>query len=255
MIDCHVHTARCHHGEGELGDYVAAAIRLGIDTLCFLEHAPFAYDHDKRLTVAEVWQYLEDVERLRERYHDTLLILAGLEVDCAPSARKQTEQICKMFGSCDVIACGVHFIELESEVIPIWDYGKARRPEVYRAYFEAMKDAAKSGMFDVVVHPDAILRTGACMAPLQRSFDMLCATLSESNVAYEVNCAPIPPTPVLSLALSAAQQGVALTIGSDAHRPAELSRNVATAARMLKANGVESICYFEQRQKRHYELP
>ena len=46
MIDCHVHTARCGHGEGSAAEYVGGARKVGLSVLAFTEHLPLPDELD-----------------------------------------------------------------------------------------------------------------------------------------------------------------------------------------------------------------
>ncbi len=91
MIDCHVHTARCGHGEGAAADYVVAARRAGIDVLTFTEHLPLpdALDPSREYSMPEneLAEYVQEVRALATSSSaegDPIAVFAGVEADWLP---------------------------------------------------------------------------------------------------------------------------------------------------------------------------
>ena len=81
----------------------------------------------------------------------------------------------------DYVIGSVHF--LRDEAVDMEDYsvwGKARYSpeEIWRRYFETLGEAARSGLFDILAHPDLVKvwgadrpRPGGRPAPLLRAGD------------------------------------------------------------------------------------
>lgn len=262
MIDLHVHTQRCHHAEGDFEDYINRALELELTTIGFCEHAPFLFDHNKRMNISEVSKYFEKLRMLKKRYANQLNILAGLEVDYMPEAEPYIRQLIDGV-SCDYLFAGVHFLKIGSKTLSIWDFEHWQAPLVRQYYFYSLIQAIESGLFDGIVHPDSILRSGLQPSDIKEEFDRLIECLAVAGVSYEVNCSGFRKNafdqvsgkmqertssfPNLEFAIRAHQRGVPITIGSDAHRPRELAMHIPVTLQRLFHHGVDSICSFESR--------
>lgn len=85
-LHCH---SRFSDGADSLEDMVLAAIDKGLTTLGFSEHAWNSYDVDCRIDRQEFPRYLQEIERLRQKYHSQITLYAGLEVDALEPNSKQ----------------------------------------------------------------------------------------------------------------------------------------------------------------------
>ena len=262
VIDCHIHTARSHHGRGDIEDFVRIALAKGIKVLGFSEHAPLAFDHEHRLTLQETRAYLSDIRRIRRSYQGRILILAGLEVDFVPS---QASEIRRMLQSLeyDFALGSVHFVETPQGRVNVWNPQQIL-PHA-KEYVAAVAAASESGLFEGVAHPDLILRAGLSKTTLRELFRPVLPVLR----AYEVNCSgftkdrydpasgikiPGPSYPDIELAVEAMEQGALLMIGSDAHEPKLVGENIPRAYELLLQHGVRAITYFENRKPRVHQL-
>ena len=64
--------------------------------------------------------------------------------------------------------------------------------KVWNAYFEALGEAARTGMFDVLAHPDLVKGVWGDRVPdgdLRRFYDRAMDGIAESDVAIEVSTA------------------------------------------------------------------
>ena len=141
-----------------------------------------------------------------------------------------------------------------------WDIWRQGDPEnVWRRYFETLGEAARTGMFDILAHPDLVKVWGRD-APvpegdLRRFYDRAMDGIAESNVAIEVSTAglrkpvaEIYPAPAFLEMCVEAGRPVALS--SDAHTPEQLGYEYERALELLDGLGVEQIVVFERRSQR-----
>ncbi|MFH1506521.1 MAG: histidinol-phosphatase [archaeon] len=269
MIDCHVHTKRSHHGEGDIEDFVLKAIDRGFEIIGFSEHAPFLFDSEHRLTKEEIRRYLDDVVELKIKYSNQIKILSGLEVDYHPSAESYLTSLLPLL-ECDFRLGSVHFFDSGSSRFSVWDYNALQRPEVIDSYFASLDRAVASGFFDVIAHPDIILRSGVRPSQINGFFLNLVASMKQFCCAYEINCSGLtkssydlvsrkkvygaPSYPNIEIAALAHSEGVPLVIGSDAHSPDYLGANVLFFIQELKKRGITDVTYFEKRTPHMFSL-
>ena len=82
----HAHTARCGHAWGTDVEFIEAAIAAGYTTLGISEHAPWPFkdgyqeiDSRQRITMEQLESYIDDMQALKEKYRDKILIKIALD--------------------------------------------------------------------------------------------------------------------------------------------------------------------------------
>jgi histidinol-phosphatase (PHP family) len=161
----------------------------------------------------------------------------------------------------DYVLGSVHFLRDDAvDMRGEWDVWRSSDPEaVWRRYFEALGEAARTGLFDVLAHPDLVKVWGAETArpegDLRRFYERAMDGIAESDIAIEVSTGglrkpvgEIYPAPAfLEMCLEA---GRPVALSSDAHRPQELGHAYEEAVDFLGSLGVEEIAVFEGRERR-----
>jgi histidinol-phosphatase (PHP family) len=167
----------------------------------------------------------------------------------------------------DYVVGSVHFLRDEmvdvNEDEPAWaDVSVWRRadPEkVWSRYFETLGESARSGLFDILAHPDLVKVFGPT-APrpdgdLRRFYERAMDGIAESDVAIEVSTAGLrkpvreiyPAAAFLELCLEA---GRPVALSSDAHQPDQLGHEYERAVEWLAELGVRETAVFERRRRR-----
>lgn len=270
MIDLHVHTWRCRHGAGTAEEYVRAAADGGIGLIAFTEHLPLAPGMAAALPGAEsyvvpadeVEEYIAEVAAARSLGESLgVEVLCGAEVDAVAGNLEYAEQLLARY-EFDVVLGSVHFIgdwafddPDRTERYAEWDVA-----ELWDRYFQDLAWAARSGLADVMAHPD--LAKKFCYVPegdLRHLYAAAAEAFASAEVAFEVNtaglrkpCRELYPSDAFLAELHRA--GVAATIGSDAHRPGELGSGLTDAVRALRQAGYTSVLVFEGRVPREVGL-
>ncbi|MHB0885832.1 MAG: histidinol-phosphatase [Bacillota bacterium] len=151
--------------------------------------------------------------------------------------------------------------------IPFWKNGDIRRN--YADYFAMLSRLARSGLADIVGHPDVIkvfghrppdgaddarrageADTAAFLRPL---YDRAAEEFAAAELAAEVSTAGLRkpvgemyPAPAFLAALRA--HGVPIVISSDAHRPGDVGRDFETAVTFARAAGYREVVRFAGRR-------
>jgi len=131
----------------------------------------------------------------------------------------------------------------------------------WRAYFAALADAASSGLFDVLSHPDLVKFFGQRPEPhvADELHDSAAAAIAHADVCVEVSSAglhkPVGETyPDASLLRRCRELDVPITLASDAHEPEHVGRDVDRAAAHARAAGYDTVTVFERRHRRQEPL-
>ena len=261
--DYHTHTPLCRHATGNPTELAAQALRLGLKEMGFSDHAPMPQDNfdDWRMRAADLDQYVAAVEQAR-RDHPTLVIKLALEVDYLPGCEDWVRDLAARY-PWDYFIGSVHYVSDSWAIdnpaeIARW---KGREPiEVWTAYFERLTMAAESGLFDIIGHADlckkfAFYPRQDC-TPL---FTRFLKTVKQHGLAIEINtaglrkdCHEIYPSP--RIVQIAAQFGVPICFGSDAHAPNEVGLNFAEAVQLAHSAGYTHYCRFTRRQREEVKL-
>ena len=166
----------------------------------------------------------------------------------------------------DYVLGSVHFLrddalDLHGEPDWVaWDIWRQADPEkIWARYFETLGEAARTGLFDILAHPDLVKVFGDRVphpeGDLRRFYERAMDGIAESDVAIEVSTAGLrkpvgeiyPAEPFLEMCLEA---GRPVALSSDAHRPEHLGHDYERALEWLAGLGVEELAVFEARQRR-----
>ena len=161
----------------------------------------------------------------------------------------------------DYVVGSVHFLRdrsLDTEEYSVWGAGES--PErVWRRYFETVAEAARSGLYDIMAHPDLVkvwgARTPRPEGDLRRYYEPAVEAFAEAGVAVELSTAgwrkpageQYPATPMLEMLVDA---GCPIALSSDAHVPDQLGYEYERAVELLEGVGVREIAVFERRERR-----
>lgn len=255
--DYHTHTPLCRHATGEPVELAAQAVRVGLDEMGFSDHNPMPRDDfdDWRMRASDLETYVAKVEQARRQF-PALSIKLALEVDYLPGYEDWVRELAGRF-PWDYLIGSVHYVS------PAWAIDnpqqlaewKNRDPlEVWTAYFERLTLAAESGLFDIIGHADLCKKF--CFYPKQECTPLYTRFLEAARkhgVAMEINTAGLrkdcqeiyPSATILRLA---AQAGVAITFGSDAHAPGEVGLNFDEAIQLARGAGYTHCLRFNRRR-------
>ena len=261
--DYHMHTPLCRHATGEPTELAAQAVKLGLKEIGFSDHNPMPRDDfdDWRMRLEDLDNYVRRVEQARHD-HPSLVIKLALEVDYLPGQEEWIRDLAARH-PWDYFIGSVHYVSESWAIdnpakLSEW---KDRKPiEVWTAYFERLTMAAESGLFEIIGHVDLCKRFR--FYPEQdctRLFQTFLKAAKHRGVAIELNtaglrkdCKEIYPSP--RIVHLAAQLGVPITFGSDAHAPREVGLNFAEAVQLAHSAGYTHCCRFTQRKREDVRL-
>ena len=184
----------------------------------------------------------------------------GIEMDFVPG---REDRIANQLDGrdWDYVVGSIHFLRehsLDTEDYSIWGAGES--PEkVWRRYFDTLAESARSGLYDIIGHPDLVKIWGrAAPIPdgdLRRYYEPAVEAFAESGVAVELSTAgwrkPVaeqyPSRPYLEMLVDA---GCPIALSSDAHTSDQLGFEYERAVELLQDHGVREIAVFERRERR-----
>lgn len=205
-------------------------------------------------------QAVDDLDAYVEFIREGTDLRLGLEVDFIPGAEDRIANLIDRV-ELDYVVGSVHFLgdsAVDYERYDVWT--NARSPDdVWSRYFEILGEAARSGLFDILAHPDLVKVWGPQRprpeGDLRRFYDLAMDGIDDSRIAIEVSTAGLrkpageiyPATAFLEMALEA---GCPVALSSDAHVPDDVGRDYDRALEMLHTLGVRDLSVFTRRERR-----
>jgi histidinol-phosphatase (PHP family) len=241
--------------------YLEVASEHGVEALGVAEHV---YRFEQAL---EVWDHpfwrgyaVDDLDAYCEFVAGQDGLALGIEADFIPGREDRMANLLDA-REWDYVIGSVHFlrdaaVDLRGE----WDVWRDGDPDkVWRRYFETLGEAARTGLYDVIAHPDLVKVWGqAAPRPdgdLRRFYEIAIDGIAESDVAIEVSTAGLrkpvgeiyPSRAFLEMCLEA---GRPISLSSDAHSPDNLAYRYDQALEFLDGVGVTEVAVFERRERR-----
>lgn len=186
-VNLHTHTYRCGHASGTPEQYIKRAIKNGIKIMGFSEHAPCASLEEVsrfRLPCAQIKDYFNELNALREKYKDDIEIYIGFEMEYYPERFEEMYTLAKQNGA-DYLILGQHFTKNEH---PDGVYvGITPKPaKVLTDYVNSVIDGIKKGVFTYICHPDVIVYTEDDVF-YEKEITRLCEVAKEYDIPLEIN--------------------------------------------------------------------
>jgi histidinol-phosphatase (PHP family) len=270
LTDYHVHlrpddldaTADRYFTAGNADRYRTVAQERGIEELGVAEHV---YRFAQALDVweHELWREnaRDDLDEYCEFVRGSTDLRLGIEADFVAGREDRMATLLEA-RDWDYVVGSIHFLRDQAVDHPGYDVWQMRGHEpdrVWREYFELLGEAAASGMFDILAHPDLVKMWGAERprpeGDLRRFYEIAMEGIASSGIAVELSTAGLrkpvgsmyPDRAFLEMALDA---GNPIALSSDAHTPDQLGFEYPRAVELLTDLGVTEIAVFERRQRR-----
>jgi len=261
LVDYHLHTSRCGHAVGGIGEYIDRAKTMGLTEIGFADHLPLFHTIDATLAMSwdELPLYLADIAKLKKSLAEPKVKL-GIEVDFIP---KYVDRIRAALDDYDFdyILGAVHFVDgwgIDDRRY-LDNYGAYKLEDLFERYFDLLVQAARSGLFDVLAHADLIKKYYQLTPEPLELFERAAAGLAETGIAIEVSSAGLRKPcreayPGLEFLKICRRYEIPVTLGSDAHAPEQVGFRFKYLLEQLKAAGYSAIVTFEGRQRRMVEI-
>ncbi|HEX2015420.1 MAG TPA: histidinol-phosphatase HisJ family protein [Solirubrobacteraceae bacterium] len=269
ITDLHVHlrpdepsaTAARYFTPSNAERYREAAEAAGIDELGVSEHV-----HRFRQAL-DVWQHpfwrqnaTDDLGAYCDFVRERTDLRLGIEADFVPG---REDRMGTLLGAhpFDYVVGSVHFLgdrAVDHDGYDVWQ-GARSVEDVWRRYFQTLGEAARSGLFDILAHPDLVKVWGSRRprpeGDLRRYYELAMSGIAESGICVEVSTAGLrkdvgetyPAPTLLEMCLEA---GCPVTLSSDAHVPEDLGHRYPETIEWLQGMGVTELCTFAERRPR-----
>ena len=246
MIDYHLHVVA--HGDrpmtvGNILAYCEVARERGILQMGITEH-------DRYLDDIDVAAFQEAREKT-----DVELRL-GIEIDFVPGKEERMDHDSSALPY-DYVIGSVHRVEGEEvdratdqTIYETWD-----TYDLYEAYYANVRDAALSGRFEVLGHPDLIkifrrFPDRDITSVLKETAD----AVAESGTVVDVNAAGLRKTigeiyPSREFLEMFHRRGVPIILSSDAHAPEQVAAGYYESLKLVHDVGYREVVTFKDRER------
>jgi histidinol-phosphatase (PHP family) len=250
-----------YFNDANVDRYLEAARAAGIEELGASEHV---YRFRQAL---DIWQHPLWVENARDdldAYCEFLRgtpLKVGIECDYVPGAEERIAALLEP-RDLDYVVGSVHFVgegdaAVDHDGFDVWD-GETGADEIWGRYFEMLADCARSGLYDILAHPDLVKVWGRARPLPERDlrafYEPAVEAIAESGIAVEVSTAglrkPVAELyPAREFAEMCIEAGAVFALSSDAHTPEQIGFGYDRALEFLDGLGVGEIAVFEGRRR------
>ncbi|MDO8611179.1 MAG: histidinol-phosphatase HisJ [bacterium] len=276
------HTQTIAHGDNQpllVDQTIKAAIAQRFKQFCITDHYPLPpnfIDPTKAQDCSMVSDmyfgiYLQTIKNSQRTYSEKIDVRRGAEFDWLPDYQQWTQEQINI-QQFDFCIGSIHFLKDPKRKYWILDYTEDEFLKVVEAfggiknlvtaYYQEVRNMVQSGLFNSIGHIDLIKKYSAADKPLfseqdewyknevNRTLDLI----AQSKMSMEINTSGLqkkckstyPSQWILDLAN---KKQIGLTIGSDAHKPEEIGRDLDKALNMSLLAGYNSINVYQKRQK------
>jgi len=184
----------------------------------------------------------------------------GIEMDFVPGREDRIANVLDAH-EFDYVVGSVHFLRdraVDWEIYDVWR-GDADPDHVWKLYFEAIAETARTGLYDILAHPDLVKYWGHARPQPERDvrfyYEPAIEAIAETGIAVEVSTAgwrkPVDELyPADAFAEMCVDAGAAFALSSDAHVPEDVGHQYDRAVETMRGWGVEEICVFGNRERR-----
>lgn len=267
-IDTHTHLSYfSNDGRQNIEELLVQADNIGLAGVCTADHYEkgvfYTPEREEIFDLDEYFKLLEPIRQSRKNCATKLLI--GIELGWMPGRETHYAELIGRYDF-DSVVLSLHILDGEDPYCDqnIYREGKI---ELYKRYLRRLRDLVSLGLdFDILAHFDYITRYAPYPDRKMRytqmpdEFDSFFAVLAGLDKSLEINAATInklqqcgykdndawPDPDIIRAYIKAG--GKKISIGSDAHRAADLGRYLPETDRWLKNLGLSDLTAYQQRK-------
>jgi histidinol-phosphatase (PHP family) len=274
LVDYHSHLAPDDEQLGSrwlteewIAAYATAADQRGIGELAVTEHC-HRFIQSAGISQHVFWNETahadldEYVAALAAARDAGLPIRVGIELDWLGEGSAAELRALVADRDLDIVLGSVHWLAgamVDHPDYPVWESHAVA--DVWTLYFDELRRAAGSGLYDVMAHPDLpkVFGKRPPGGVPQREYDDSADAFAAAGVACEISsaglrkpAAELYPAPAFLRACCA--RGVPITLAADGHRPEDIGRGLEHALQLAREAGYRTVTAFRGREPRQEPL-
>lgn len=267
--DYHMHTDFSTDSRAPMEEMIRSAIDKGLSEIALTDHVDFDFPRENELDepsfLVDYNEYIRTFYPLRERYQDRIKILFGVEIGLQHHVKPSILQLLRDFPF-DFVIGSIHTVNRMDVYASSYHKGKTKE-ESYTEYFRyALSCTTMYDCYDVFGHLDYINRYGNYgdrilhYSDYRDLIDEILKTILAGGKGIEINTSGYryglsqthPQEEILKRYLELG--GEIITVGSDAHRPEDISSHFNIVAEIAQRVGIKYLTRFRNRKPEMYRL-
>lgn len=261
LADYHTHTQFSPDAQDSMTAMAQAAIRAGLDEICFTDHVEPMEWGTTKLRGPYDWTLLtRDFRAAQAAVGDQIQLRLGMELGDAEWGPEHVAELLADAPEFDFIIGSIHLLSRRYGSQDLYVFSPKDESEAQEALGDYLEEAlvlAKQGGFTVMGHLTLPLRYFNEMRGFHTSFDPyeeqireILKTLIENGRGIELNCnrgnQPLPDGKWLKIYRELG--GEIITLGTDAHSTQHVGCSVRERQALLKSCGFTRFCTFEKQK-------
>ncbi len=190
-FNLHQHTYRCGHADVDIKDedYIEEYLKAGFNKIAFTDHCPEKDVIDKRPNIRMTYEkrneYLESINRLKDKYKNKIEILSGYEIEFLPGQEKNLEEL---KNESDILILGQHFVYADDgKDLNVIGWNSCTDKDLFK-YGEYVKNAIEKGLPDIIAHPDFFMLGRKSFGDYEENVTReICKAASKYGIPLEIN--------------------------------------------------------------------
>ncbi|WP_408955025.1 histidinol-phosphatase HisJ family protein [Natroniella sp. ANB-PHB2] len=252
LVDYHIHPLghqdRAMTAEN-LKEFMEQAVNKGLKEIGFADHNRYHQQFDFEL-----------VQQVAAGYPE-LNVRVGIEMDYNPGEDREIKDFLSQF-ELDYVIGSIHYIDNWMFDHPDYkaEYQNWDLDELYQTYFNYIKQAAQSDLFDFLGHLDLIkLFNFKPQGSILDIADPVLEVIAENDLAIEINTNGLNKPvgefyPSQEILERAYQLEIPVTLSSDAHTAQRVGENLTDVRDLLRMIGYKEVASFRSRERKMIEL-
>jgi histidinol-phosphatase (PHP family) len=246
-------------GAATVSAMIEGARKSGLDELGIADHYVLTPD-SRHVAWSMRTELLADyVAQISQAGENTegIAVRLGLEVDYFPETIELVRHRLAPY-SFDYLIGSVHFVDgfsIDSNARPWEELSQNERDNIWRGYWQRLRAAAETGLFDIAGHFDLPKKFGYfASVDLNREALGALDAIAEAAMAIEINTSgwekPVREAyPSLFYLKEANRRGIPLIISADGHKSNDLVRHFDRARALAAEAGYTEAVRFHQRRR------
>ncbi len=269
IADMHTHSEHSHDSSCKIEEMAQAQINKGTTIFAVTNHFD-THVYSKTEIFEPIAEAYDESVRLSKIYKDKCTILSGVEISEGFWYPEIYNRIINM-KNYDVVLGSVHCVQFENmrepySKIDFSAFSKETIENYLDAYFDDILEMLEKIDLDILTHLECPLRyingrykMGISLEKYSAKIEEIFEEIISRGIALELNTSSVDVLgdfmPNKSMLKKYYDMGGRLiTLGSDAHKSSDASRNFQEAIEELKQIGFKSIYYFIAREPFQVEI-
>lgn len=254
ISDCHCHSGFSFDGSDSIHMLCDSAVHMGLHTLTITDHCECSL-YEQTNARESICGSVMETQKAAVLFEDRLQVLKGIELGQAtqnPAAAQEILSLCDF----DFILGSLHNVRGQPDFYFI-DYNQTDVHALLNTYFDELLELIEQGLFDSLAHLTYPLRyivgdhnIEVSYEVYQERIDSILRALIRKDKALEVNTSGLRQKIGETLpSLLVVKQfhelgGKYVTIGSDAHRWADVGSGVEAGLEIIRRAGFDAFTVY-----------